>query len=96
MGSEMCIRDRFHIARLGFSPVKVLYLARFADGWAGEYSEEEIEYWLRVNLKRAFAQQYKRDDVPNGPKVGTLSLSPRGDWRMPSDASVAAWLATLD
>ena len=86
----------FHIARLGFSPAKVLFLARYADGWSGEYTDDEIEGWLRVNLKRAFAQQYKRDDVPNGPKVGTLSLSPRGDWRMPSDASVAAWLATLD
>ncbi len=86
----------FNIARLGFSPAKVLFLARHAEGWSGSYTEDEIEHWLRINLKRAFLQQYKRDDVPNGPKVGSLSLSPRGDWRMPSDASVAAWLATLD
>ena len=86
----------FNIARLGFSPAKVLFLARFAEGWSGNYTDDEIEHWLRTNLKRAFLQQYKRDDVPNGPKVGSLSLSPRGDWRMPSDASVAAWFATLD
>lgn len=86
----------FHIARLGFSPEKVFFLARHATGWSREYSDQEIAKWLKVNLQRAFAQQYKRDDVPNGPKVGSLSLSPRGDWRMPSDASVAAWLSSLD
>ena len=86
----------FNLARYGFSPEKVLYLANQAEGWSREYSDEELKHWLKVNIKRAFSQQYKRDDVPNGPKVGSLSLSPRGDWRMPSDASAAAWIASLD
>lgn len=85
----------FQLARYGFSPEKVLYLATQAEGWSRQYTEDELRKWLKVNIQRAFQQQYKRDDVPNGPKVGSLSLSPRGDWRMPSDASAAAWLATL-
>jgi len=85
----------FNLARYGFSPAKVLFLAERAEGWSRDYSREELIHWLSVNLKRAFSQQYKRDDVPNGPKVGSLSLSPRGDWRMPSDASVAAWLRSI-
>lgn len=85
----------FHLARHGFTPEKVLYLAQHAKGWSKAYSEDEIRHWLEVNLRRAFSQQYKRDDVPNGPKVGSVSLSPRGDWRMPSDASVAAWLKNI-
>jgi len=86
----------FYFVRNGFSPAKILYLGLQAEGWEGEYDEHTLEHWLRVNIKRAFAQQYKRNDVPDGPKVGTVSLSPRGDWRMPSDASPAAWLRTLD
>ena len=86
----------FNLVRYGFSPAKVLYLAEHASGWSKNYSAEEIKRWLTVNLTRAFSQQYKRDDVPNGPKVGSISLSPRGDWRMPSDASVAAWIRTLE
>ncbi len=86
----------FNIARYGFSPKKVLFLADQAEGWSKDYSTDELKKWLKVNIKRAFSQQYKRDDVPNGPKVGSLSLSPRGDWRMPSDASAAAWLDSLD
>ena len=85
----------FNLARYGFSPAKVLYLAQNAEGWSRSYSNDEIKHWLQVNLQRAFSQQYKRDDVPNGPKVGSLSLSPRGDWRMPSDAAVDAWLRSL-
>jgi len=85
----------FNIARYGFSPKKVLFLARQAEGWSKDYSPDELKKWLTVNIKRAFSQQYKRDDVPNGPKVGSLSLSPRGDWRMPSDASASAWLESL-
>ena len=86
----------FNLARYGFSPKKVLFLAKQAEGWSQDYSEAELKKWLKINIKRAFSQQYKRDDVPNGPKVGSLSLSPRGDWRMPSDASSAAWLDSLD
>lgn len=85
----------YQFTRFGFSPEKILYLATFASGWSTEYSEETLRHWLRVNIKRAFAQQYKRDDVPNGPKVGSVSLSPRGDWRMPSDASASAWISSL-
>ena len=85
----------FYLARHGFSPEKVKFLAQKASGFSREYSEAEIEQWLEMNIRRAFAQQYKRDDVPNGPKVGSLSLSPRGDWRMPSDASCIAWLHSL-
>lgn len=86
----------FNIVRHRFSPEKIMYLAGYAQGWHREYSHNEIAKWLRANVSRAFAQQYKRDDVPNGPKVGSVSLSPRGDWRMPSDADPAAWLRTLD
>ena len=86
----------FNLVRYGFTPAKVLYLAQHAEGWSQDYSADEIKRWLGVNLTRAFSQQYKRDNVPNGPKVGSISLSPRGDWRMPSDASVAAWIRSLD
>ena len=55
-----------------------------------------MKTWLAVFLKRFFANQYKRSVLPDGPKVGTVSLSPRGDWRMPSDAAAAAWLAALE
>jgi len=86
----------FNFIRYGFSPEKILFLAKHANGWSKTYSDDEIKHWLAVNLRRAFAQQYKRDDVPNGPKVGSISLSPRGDWRMPSDASNAAWIRAID
>jgi len=86
----------FNLVRYGYSPGKILHLAKHAEGWSREYSEEELKQWLRVNLTRAFSQQYKRDDVPNGPKVGSVALSPRGDWRMPSDADVAVWLRELE
>jgi len=82
----------YHIARHGFSADKIQFLAKHAQGWDKNYTAKEISHWLKINLERAFSQQYKRDDVPNGPKVGSVSLSPRGDWRMPSDASVAAWI----
>ncbi len=85
----------FNLVRYGFSPSKVYFLAQQAEGWSRDYDKKTIKHWLGVNIKRAFAQQYKRDDVPNGPKVGSVSLSPRGDWRMPSDASSEAWLRDL-
>ena len=62
----------------------------------GAYEPEVIRDWLRVFLTRFFQNQFKRSVMPDGPKVGSVSLSPRGDWRMPSDASGAAWLAELD
>jgi NAD+ synthase (glutamine-hydrolysing) len=84
----------YHMIRYGASPSKILYLARQA--FKGRYCEETIKSWLRVFLKRFFSQQFKRSCLPDGPKVGTISLSPRGDWRMPSDAEVRVWIKELD
>lgn len=81
--------------RCGYSPKKILYLAQFAD-FTREYAPDEITKWLRVFLTRFFANQFKRNCVPDGPKVGSVSLSPRGDWRMPSDADVGEWLREID
>jgi len=81
--------------RWGSSPARILFLAGEAD-FAKPYSPAELRDWLRVFLTRFFANQYKRSCLPDGPKVGTVSLSPRGDWRMPSDASARVWLHELD
>ena len=70
---------------------RIVFLAGHAK-FHREYSPAEVKRWLGVFLKRFFASQYKRSVLPDGPKVGTISLSPRGDWRMPSDATAAAWL----
>ena len=80
----------YNFLRNGFSPAKIEYLACRA--FREEFSKEEINHWLRVFLRRFFSQQFKRSAAPDGPKVGSISLSPRGDLRMPSDASVAEWL----
>jgi len=85
--------------RYGFAPAKVLFLARKAFDGTGEgthYEDETIQKWLRTFYRRFFSQQFKRSCMPDGPKVGSCSLSPRGDWRMPSDACVDAWLKNLD
>lgn len=83
----------FHFIRNGFRPAKVLWLTEHA--FAGKYDTVEIKYWLKTFLTRFFSQQYKRSSMPDGPKVGSVALSPRGDWRMPSDAEATAWLAEL-
>jgi len=80
----------YNFLRYGFGPAKILFLARQAFG--KEFTTAVIKKWLIVFLKRFFAQQFKRSCMPDGPKVGSVNLSPRGDWRMPSDASVSAWL----
>lgn len=80
----------YHFVRGGASPEKLRFLAKNAR-FDVSYSEDEIERVLAIFLRRFFASQYKRSCVPDGPKVGTVSLSPRGDWRMPSDADPAAW-----
>jgi NAD+ synthase (glutamine-hydrolysing) len=85
----------YHFLRYGAPPAKILFLAKHAKFYR-EYRPAEVKRWLGVFLKRFFANQYKRSALPDGPKVGTVSLSPRGDWRMPSDATAAAWLAALD
>ena len=79
--------------RRGFSPEKVKYLAEVA--FKGDYEKATIDKWLKNFYKRFFAQQFKRSCVPDGVKVGSVSLSPRGDWRMPSDAVCAVWLDDL-
>jgi NAD+ synthase (glutamine-hydrolysing) len=81
----------FHFLRFGATPEKILYLASQAR-FDRAYTDEELRHWLRVFLVRFFANQFKRSCMPDGPKVGTVSLSPRGDWRMPSDAEAALWL----
>ncbi len=81
----------FHFLRYGAPPEKLLYLAEQAH-FDQTYSLEELRRWLRVFIQRFFANQFKRSCLPDGPKVGSISLSPRGDWRMPSDAQAALWL----
>lgn len=80
----------YHFLRFGTPPEKLLFLAKRA--FDGQYSEEDLKRWLRLFLQRFFSNQFKRSCLPDGPKVGSVSLSPRGDWRMPSDANVAEWL----
>ena len=84
----------FHMIRLGFSPEKIFTLCAIA--YEGIYDKPFILRWLREFYRRFFQQQFKRSCLPDGPKVGSVSLSPRGDWRMPSDASAALWLAECD
>lgn len=84
----------YYFIRFGFEPDKILYLATAA--FRNKYNRDTIKKWLKVFLKRFFEQQYKRSCVPDGPKVGSVSLSPRGDWRMPSDASARLWLDKVE
>lgn len=84
----------YYFVRFGFAPDKILALAEKA--FAGQYSRPVLRKWLGVFVRRFFNNQFKRSCVPDSPKVGTVSLSPRGDWRMPSDACAAAYLAFLD
>jgi len=81
----------YHFLRWAEPPEKILFLAGHAKFHA-EYTPEELRSWLRVFLTRFFQNQFKRSCLPDGPKVGSVSVSPRGDWRMPSDASARAWL----
>ena len=91
----------YHMMRFGFAPGKIYRMAcrTFAEP-AGEgapaYEPATILFWLRTFYRRFFAQQFKRSCLPDGPKVGSVSVSPRGDWRMPSDASAALWLEEID
>ena len=84
----------YYMIRFGFTPGKIYRLALSA--FHGEYSPSTVRYWLKTFYRRFFSQQFKRSCLPDGPKVGSVALSPRGDWRMPSDASAALWLAELD
>ncbi len=80
--------------RYGEKPIRVLFLAKNA--FEHKYSYEEILKWLKVFYRRFFSQQFKRSAMPDGPKVGSINLSPRGTWRMPSDAEAETWLAELN
>ena len=84
----------YYMLRFGFGPKKIFYLASIA--FAGQYKSDVIKKWLRTFVRRFFNQQFKRSAMPDGPKVGSVNLSPRGDWRMPSDASSAIWLQEID
>lgn len=84
----------YYVLRFGFGPAKIYHIAQAA--FADKYTPEVLLYWLRNFYRRFFAQQFKRSCLPDGPKVGSVTLSPRGDWRMPSDACNALWVKELD
>ena len=84
----------YYFMRFGFRPAKIFLLAQQAFG--DKYDRETIQKWLKTFCRRFFSQQFKRSCLPDGPKVGSISLSPRGDWRMPSDACSALWLKECD
>ena len=84
----------YYMLRFGFSPSKIFRIACLA--FENAYTKPVIMKWLKTFYRRFFAQQFKRSCLPDGPKVGTVTLSPRGDWRMPSDASANIWLKELE
>ena len=84
----------FHTLRNSFHPVKIYHLAE--EAFRGRFDSATILHWLKTFYRRFFNQQFKRSCLPDGPKVGSVCLSPRGEWRMPSDASSRMWLASLD
>lgn len=84
----------YHMIKYGAEPKKILFLAKVAFG--EKYSTDIINKWLKAFYRRFFTQQFKRSCIPDGPKVGTISLSPRGDWRMPSDSCYEMWISELD
>ncbi|MCI8608653.1 MAG: NAD(+) synthase [Firmicutes bacterium] len=84
----------YYVLRFGFTPKKIFFIAKSA--FLDKYEDTVLLYWLRNFYRRFFAQQFKRSCLPDGPKVGSITLSPRGDWRMPSDAVSAIWLEEID
>ena len=84
----------FYFLRCGFRPSKIFFLATRT--FKGKYDDATVKKWLRTFFRRFFNQQFKRSCLPDGPKVGSVSLSPRGDWRMPSDASAESWMREID
>lgn len=84
----------YYVMRFGFTPAKIFLLAQKA--FNNRYTDEVLKHWLCSFYRRFFAQQFKRSCMPDGPKVGGISLSPRGDWRMPSDATAALWLQSCE
>ena len=94
VGMGIAVFFLYYAIRWAFEPEKILYLAKYA--FKGQYEDAALLKWLKNFYRRFFAQQFKRSCLPDGPKVGTISLSPRGDWRMPSDASARLWLEELE
>ena len=84
----------YYTLRFGMAPKKLLHIA--AKAFEHEYDEGFIKKWLKLFYNRFFSQQFKRSCMPDGPKVGSVSLSPRGDWRMPTDGDPSVWLAELE
>lgn len=84
----------YYMLRCGFPPAKIYRIA--CQSFAGMYDADTIRKWLRIFYRRFFQQQFKRSCLPDGPKVGSVAVSPRGDWRMPSDASAAVWLQQIE
>ena len=84
----------YHTLRFGTRPRKLFRMAKYS--YAGKYDDETIRHWLKTFCRRFFQQQFKRSCIPDGPKVGSVTLSPRGDWRMPSDASSRLWLSEAE
>ena len=84
----------YYMLRFGYPPRKIYRIARKT--FAGAYGDATIKKWLVTFIRRFFTQQFKRSCLPDGPKVGTVTLSPRGDWRMPSDACAALWLSEAE
>ena len=84
----------YYMLRFGYPPRKIYRIARKT--FAGAYDDATIKKWLVTFIRRFFTQQFKRSCLPDGPKVGTVTLSPRGDWRMPSDACAALWLSEAE
>jgi len=84
----------YYFLRYGFGPAKIYIMAQKA--FKDAYDDETIKKWLKTFCRRFFTQQFKRSCLPDGPKVGSVSLSPRGDWRMPSDASSALWISECE
>lgn len=84
----------YHFLRFGSHPAKIYFLA--CQAFQGKYKKETVKKWLYTFFRRFFQQQFKRNCLPDGPKVGSISLSPRGDWRMPSDAAAREWLAEIE
>ena len=84
----------YYVLRFGFTPKKIFFMAKTA--FDGIYEPKEIKDWLKLFYRRFFTNQFKRSCMPDGPKVGSVSLSPRGDWRMPSDSSYAIWMKEVE
>ena len=84
----------YYFVRFGYTPSKIFYLA--SKTFKDDYDRQTIKKWLLTFLRRFFTQQFKRSCIPDGPKIGSVTLSPRGDWRMPSDALSKLWIDELE